>query len=208
MKWLVGILCLLNAGLFLWSSGHTPAAAYPVVNEDNMRLIREMQAGNRSSGQGEPRCARIGPFVDSSVAALAAQKLDSLSLGYNRRTVKSREIRAYRVFLGPFESSSAIEAQRRLLRRAGIEDFYLKRDAASGDIISLGLFTQRNGAETLAAKLGRQDIQARIRPEERTLKPSFWLEIDSPVAVRNLPRELAGARWGEKGAALRRYDCP
>lgn len=213
MKWLVGLLCLLNAGLFLWATGHgpggfAPASAYPVVNAENMRLLREVRTQNESARPGAARCARIGPFVDSTVAALAAQKLDTLSLSHTRRTVESREIRAYRVFLGPFDSRSAIEAQSRVLEAGDVQDFYVKRDEQGAGIISLGLFTQRNGAEAVVDELDRLGIQARIRPEDRVLKPSFWLEIDDPAANRDLPPELAGARWGEKGAELRRYECP
>lgn len=211
MKWLVGLLCLINAGLFLWATGHptggfAPASAYPVVNAENMRLLSEVR-DERDAARSELRCARIGPFVDTAVAALAAQKLDSLSLQYTRRTVKARKIRAYRVFLGPFETRSALEAQRKLLEAGGVKDHYVKRDEQGAGIISLGLFSQRNGAESLAAKLRDLDIAARLRPEERTLRPSFWLEIDDPRVARDIPGALANAKWGEQGAQLRRYDC-
>jgi len=213
MKWLVGFLGVINAALFLWATGHdadglAPASAYPVVNAENMRLLHELAGPEQGSEDSRNRCARIGPFVDSAVAALAGQKLDALSLSYSRRTIKSREIRAYRVFLGPFETRAGIEAQRRLLQAGDIEDFYLKRDEQGVGIISLGLFSQRDGAELLADRLSRLDIQAKIRPEDRTLKPSFWLEIDDPSVARQIPPELAEARWGERRARLRRYECP
>lgn len=213
MKWVVGLLCLLNAGLFLWATGFddgglAPASAYPVVKPENMRLLHELRERRDAAKEGEIRCARIGPFVDSAVASLAAQKLDSLSLSYSRRTVKAREIRAYRVFLGPFETRSAVEARQRRLQAAGVEDFYIKRDEAGAGIISLGLFSQRNGARLLADKLSRLDIEHKIRPEDRTLRPSFWLEINDPAVARNLPAELSEAQWGEQSAELRRYDCP
>lgn len=213
MKWLVGFLCVINAALFLWATGHDPdglepASAYPVVNAENMRLLHELGEPGQGGEDSRGRCARIGPFVDSAVAALAGQKLDALSLSYSRRTVKSREIRAYRVFLGPFETRTGIEAQRRLLKADDIEDFYIKRDEQGAGIISLGLFSQRDGAEQLADRLSRLDMQVRIRAEDRTLKPRFWLEIDDPSLAREIPPELAEARWGERGARLRRYECP
>lgn len=213
MKWLAGFLLLLNAGLFLWATGHETsgsagASAYPVVSAESMRLLSEVKATRETPAEAQPRCARIGPFVNSAVEALAAQKLDTMNLDYTHRTVKSREIRAFRVFLGPFDSQSGIDAQRHLLDLAGIKDYYVKHGEGGAGIISLGLFSQRDGAELLLARLSRNDIQARIRPENRVLNPTFWLEINDPALERGIPPELAQASWGEKGAEIRPYACP
>lgn len=212
MKWFAGLLCLINAALFLWATGYDPgrtvsASAYPVVSAEGMRLLSEVKASAEAASGDKTQCARIGPFVSSAVAALAAQKLDSMSMAYTRRTVKSREIRAFRVYLGPFSTESAITAQRRLLESSGISDFYVKRDEQGGGIISLGLFSQRDGAELLLGKLQGQDIQAKLLPEDRVLKPNYWLEIGDPSVAKGVPVELAQASWGEAGAEIRRYDC-
>lgn len=212
MKWLAGFLLLLNAALFLWATGHDPerpasASAYPVVSAESMRLLSEIKAANDSAPETERRCVRIGPFVSSAVVALAAQKLDAMSLSYTRRTVKSREIRAFRVFLGPYRNDTALDTQRRLLEAAGVEDYYVKRNDGAG-IISLGLFSQREGAEAMRRRLARDDIEASLRAEERVLKPNYWLEINDPGVADGTPRELAGARWGEQEARARRFECP
>jgi len=213
MKWLAGLLVLVNAALFLWAAGPGVArtgsgAAYPVVNPEAMALLSEVQRNRGAAGEDAARCARIGPFVDSAVMAVAAQKLDALALPYTRRTVKAREIRAYRVFMGPFASESALQAGRRRLDDAGVEDYYVTGDDGTGRILSLGLFSQSDGAQILQRRLARRGIEAGLRTEDRVLKANFWLEIDNPAAARGLPDELAGARWGEKGARVRRYDCP
>ncbi|MBS1270678.1 MAG: hypothetical protein MAG794_01644 [Gammaproteobacteria bacterium] len=212
MKWLVGLLFLLNAGLFLWATGHNPgspdlASDYPVVSEESMSLLSEYKARNGSTPDTAPRCVRIGPFVDSAILALATQKLDAMSLDYARRTVESREIRAYRVFVGPFESQSAVEAQQQLLEDTGIEGYYVKHDEEGGSIVSFGLFSQRDGAEALLGKLKRIGVRAKLRTEDRILKPTFWLEIDDPAVFPDVPSDLVQARWGEKGAQVRRYGC-
>jgi len=213
MKWLAAFLLLLNAGLFLWATGHDPggpasASAYPTVSAESMRLLNEVREGNEASNDGAGECARIGPFLSSAVASLAAQKLDSMSLSYTRRTVKSREIRAFRVYLGPFRDPSALETQRRLLEDGGVADYYVKRDDDGSTIISLGLFSQRDGAEVMRRKLSRQGVEAELRTEDRVLKPNYWLEINDAALARRMPEALTGARWGEKEARIRRYECP
>lgn len=212
MKWLAGFLLLLNAALFLWATGHDPgrpasASAYPVVSAESMRLLSEVKAELGASRDDAARCIRVGPFVSSAVVALAAQKLDAMSLRYSRRTVKSREIRAFRVFLGPLESESAIETQRRLLEAAGIGDYYVKRDEEGNGIVSLGLFSQEEGAEAMRRKLAEAGVDARLRTEERLLKPTFWLEVNDPAVAGTIPPELDGASWGEEEARVRRYEC-
>lgn len=213
VRWVVGFLVLFNAGLFLWATGHAPrrsatGSGYPIVSAESMRLLSEVKEQNGSPAGGRLRCARIGPFTHSAVADLAAQKLDAMSLHYSRRTVKPREIRAFRVFLGPFESEAAIDAQRRLLDSAGIKDYYVKHDEPGGGIISLGLFSQRDRAQALLDKLGRAEVQARLRTEKRVLQPTFWLEIDDPAVAHGIPPELARASWGDEGARITRYACP
>lgn len=212
MKWLVGLLCLLNVALFLWATGYDPgrpvtASAYPVVSAEGMRLLSEVKAKTESVAGGKLQCVRIGPFISSAVAALAAQKLDSMSLTYTHRTVKPREIRAFRVYLGPFTTASAIAAQRRLLESSGTDDFYVKRDDRGGGIISLGLFSQHDGAELLLEKLQGRGVEAKLRPEDRILQPNYWLEISDPAVAEAIPDGLSQARWGEAGAEIRRYGC-
>lgn len=213
MKWLAGFLLLFNAGLFLWATGHdpdrsSPAGGYPVVNAEGMRLLSEVGPEDASAPDVGRGCVRIGPFSSSAVASLAAQKLDAMSIRYSRRTVGSREIRAYRVFLGPFESDSAMDVQRRLLESGGVEDYYVKPGSdGSGGIISLGLFSQRDGAEVMRRNLADDNIDARLRTEERVLEPNFWLEVDDPAVSGGTPRELAEASWGENDVRVRRYQC-
>lgn len=213
MKWLVGFLVVVNAALFLLATGYdsngpVDASTYPVVSAESMRLLKEARAHRESAAAPGPRCARIGPFVSSAVASLAAQKLDEMALNYSRRTVKAREIRASRVYLGPFETQSALQTQRQLLASAGVEDYYVKREGEeNAGIVSLGLFSQREGAEVLLGKLARADVEARIRSEDRVLKPNYWLEIEDPAVAEGTPAELTGVSWGESGARLRRYAC-
>ena len=155
----------------------------------------------------EPLCLRIGPFFDQRLASKTGEKLTALSVPFDTRSVKARKIRAHRVYLGPFAASSEIDAQRKSLTDAGIKDHYVKRQAGEQEIISLGLFTQSNGAEALVQELKEKNIQARTRPEDRTLKPTFWLELRDTKANESAQSELAGETWGDERAKLSEFPC-
>lgn len=220
MKWIVGFLLVLNAGLFLWATGHRPDSTEfirPAVNAETMMLLTELAppsrapkeqpaAGQTTESPFEPVfCLRIGPFHDTGLAAQAEKELAARSLSFESRTVKAREIRAIRVYLGPFESSSQVQAQKKKLEENGITDFYVKREVGQPDIISLGLFSQSTGAEALAGDLGERGVSVETRAENRLLDPTYWLEFETNRATRV---ELTSSDWGDKRTRLTEFPCP
>lgn len=220
MKWFIALLLVLNLGLFLWATGHDPrttasVAEYPAVNPEGMKLLSEMRSQQQEKTANEDEaspssvfCVRIGPFVNSAMVSAASSKLNDLSLVHEQRTVKSRSIRAYRVFLGPFNTQTAVSAQRQLLNASGIIDHYIKREPEGGDLVSLGLFSQRDGANLFMEKLENQGVAAKLRAEDRFLEPNFWLEINDSQIAANIPSDLAASDWGEERAKWRQFSCP
>ena len=213
MKWVVAALLALNLGLFLWATGHRANVADPVgrppINPATMQLLSEQDARTRStSGDATAaRCFRVGPFYDANTLALAGQKLGLLRVPYQQRTVKEREIRAHRVYLGPFRTQSAVEAQRNLLRTAGISEHYVKREPGDVSVISLGLFSQADSAQSLIRDLKEKNVSAKAREESRILGPTYWLELKDPPANARAGAGLNGARWGDPRAELRPFPC-
>lgn len=252
MKWLVGLLLILNAGLFLWATGHKPKTTdfiRPPVNGETMMLISEMKpvkvTGSRTGGANSqqapaetingagqsaneerrepadqpaeqevvevtrpPLCLRVGPFFDEKLAGETADRLRTLTLAVDMRTVKSREIRAYRVYVGPFENSAESKAQQKILVESGVKDHYVKREEGKKDIISLGLFTQNTGAAALTEQLKEKGVVASTRTEDRKLDPTYWLELTDSEANRAAHAELAAAKtWGDERTKLSEFPC-
>ncbi len=208
MKWFVGVLLLLNVGLYLWATGHKNtqvAATRPVVNAAGMRLLLEQPA---SPDVASTRvCYRIGPFIEELGSAAAQERLQAMSVPYKALKVNKREVRAYRVFLGPYGSPAEIEAQRGLLRKNGVNEHYVKSEPGGEDVISLGLFSQQARADEFREELSTKSIQAKTRPENRILGPTFWLElrgIEPKPAVMTALRE---SRWQDDKARLRVFPC-
>lgn len=207
MKWLVATLLVINAGMFLWATGHRPDSAESfarnAVNPANMRLLGEV-GGDPSR---EAMCYRVGPFYDPNTVALASQKLGLLGIPYSQRAVKEREIRAYRVYLGPFNDDEALESERQRLRQSNVSDHHVRRDQREGTVISLGLFSQRDAAQALVRELARKEMSARAREEKRVLGPTFWLELEDEKANDRARDGLRNAKWGDPRARLRRSPC-
>lgn len=212
MKWLVGVLLLLNVALFLWATGHQPTSGpdstsfRQPVNPAGMRLLSEVARPEPGTGL-QTGCYRVGPFYDQNAVALAGQKLDILRVPFRQRTVKERELRAYRVFVGPYSTESAIETQRNLLRAGGITDHYIKRESEGTSLISLGLFSQKSGADAFVRELEGKRINAQLRTEDRVLGPTFWLELDDRDANRAATGGLEQTGWGDPRANLRPLPC-
>ena len=218
MKWIFGALLLCNVGLFLWTYGHRPDSTEfirPPVSGETMMLLNEITSvrstpvvnSTRDQSAQPSLCLRIGPFFDQNLAKKTSVRLKSWALPFDTRSVKARKIRAYRVYVGPFATSSEVEAQRKLLTDSGIKDHYVKRQAGEQEIVSLGLFTQSNGAEALVQELKAKNILAQTKPEDRTLKPTYWLELRDTKANQLARPRLASAKWGDERARLSEFPC-
>ena len=218
MKWVFGTLLLFNVGLYLWTYGHRPDSTEfirPPVNGETMMLLSEM-APVKSETKVEATddqpveltyCLRIGPFFDIKLASESGDRLAKLALPFEARSVKAREIRAYRVYLGPFDTSTAVQEQRAVLSENGVTEHYVKKQSGQGDIVSLGLFIQSDGADSLLSELKSKNIEAQIRTEDRTLEPTYWLELRDTKANHQSQPKLAVMKWGDERTKLSEFPC-
>lgn len=211
MKWVFGVLVLVNAGVALWAVAHKDVLSdrpFPVrvaINPDAMRLVVEPTPSTTAGASVGP-CFRIGPFLDYAQLTLATQKLDALSVRHSEISVDARQIRAYRVYLGPFSALTDAQGAEQRLGATGISDHYLKQEDP-GAIVSLGLFSQKLSAETLARQLSDQGFTAQVRSEDRTLGPTYWLELPDQAANDRVGSALRDTPWGDQRSQLREIRC-
>lgn len=208
MRWFFALLVLANVGMYLWATGHTTSDSASVrasVNADGMRLLNELPAARNSSSVSS--CYRIGPFSDKDGSVKAAETLNELSVPYTALTIKKREVRAYRVYLGPFNTSEQIERQRNILRSSGINEHYVKSERAAQDLISLGLFSQQARANEFLRQLIEKDVRAKTRPENRILGPTYWLELHDIGSNQKVLGILRETQWTGDHARLRIFPC-
>ena len=213
MKWLFALLLVANVVLYLWASGlepepATPTSNRPTVNEKSMLLLSEMDPDqNRpepAEDVAEGICVRIGPFETDNGFNHAAERLDELGLTYNGQSVNARQIQAFRVLLGPYESAEKLEEDLDWLETNRI-DAYRRPEPPSAGLISLGLFSQSAAAEAYVTKLSGEGLAPEVRTETRTLGPLRWLEV--PSLNEAILQDLEANDWGETEVQVQRSPC-
>ena len=143
-------------------------------------------------------CATYGPFTGSAVTQ-AADRLKQLGLSGEQHSVPGKAKLGYWVFLPPFGSKREADSAAAMLRRRGVKDIYVVTDEANRNAISLGVFSQHEGAVERVKemkKIGFKPVLAeRFRDE-----PRYWL--DARGAASALPGAEVFKDLGEEGAPV------
>ena len=169
-----------------------------IVTED---LIEEDDVS--SSAELAMQCYRIGPFRKPKPWEDAMSWLTEQGVEYKHVTSESRELRAVRVYLGPYSAAAEAEAAVKLLDSKGLDHFvYQPEDGATR--VSLGYFTQEELATKFLNYLTSINVNAQSQPEYRILGPFNWMEIPAQTIDVGL---LQVHDWVEVNVGLSQLDC-
>ena len=206
MKWVFMSLALVNVILYLWVTGHPVQSsvalpdAMPNVNERAMELLHERNA--RRGNQVVVDCLRVGPFATEEAYSRASRLLVNKGYGFTRNVISARELRTFRVYLGPF--SGPIEQSARKLDQMGL-NHYAHQDEA-GTLLSIQMFSQGEEAGRYVAELTALGLAANAKAEVRTLGPLRWLEV-SDVVNEKRRQSLAALDWADSTVRLAAVPC-
>ena len=189
------------------SPGANPAAANLANGETVEAAVKPSAAdlekpAPAGAGRAALSCYRIGPFRGDAGWLAANQWMTAQKFRYTAVRSESREMRAVRVFLGPFDPAVARQMMNGL-KEKGI-DHYANFKAQREVRISLGYFTQEELAEKFIAHLVSQSIKANSRKEYRAIGPFDWMEAAIDTQRRD---SLLSRRWPGKGVAVLKVDC-
>ena len=123
------------------------------------------------------RCIAIGPFTEPDVADSAQATLIEAGFEPGLTIVEEEVWAGYWVYIervDSLEEAQAIDAE---LDENGIEEAYVIADSESGNLISLGVFSETARAVTQADRVGRLGYTATIADSTR-LEETRWLEIN------------------------------
>ncbi len=178
--------------------GHsTPAEPAPV----------SPQAPVAAAGPTTPVCASIGPFQASDSAADAAERLSGDGYSVSQRTIPGKVRVGYWVFLPEYASRSEAETAVARLKNRGVRDLYIVADSAHRNAISLGVYSEKSGAEQRAAAIRKLGFKARVSDRFRDA-PVYWLDI---LAVNGSLPDLSRSTLDSGGpdpVQMEPHDCP
>lgn len=120
-------------------------------------------------------CAAYGPFPSDDAVQLAAGRLKPLGLDVTDHLVPGKSKQGYWVYLPPFGSKREAEAAEALLKKRGVKDIYVVTDEANRNAISLGVFTQKSGAQDRQKEMRKMGYHAQMAERFRD-EPRYWLD--------------------------------
>jgi len=209
MKWVFLALVVANVGLYFWVNGHQTYNAVSYIggetdiNAEGMELLHERQA--RRINEETFECMRIGPFSTADTFSRASRSLINEGFGFTRNVVSARELRNFRVYLGPFTTQAAKETAERRLEQLDL-DYYTYEDK-EGELLSVaGLFSEGEAAGAYVAELKGDGLDAKARSEVRTLGPWRWLEVADAVTEERRAT-LRKIEWGDAKAEAAGVPC-
>lgn len=208
MRYVFFSLLLANIGFFAWQqfrepneTDHGAPESRRLESENTVYLLSERGDDAREEelsqmvnqplvklDSDQPGCLAAGPFEDMFVGQDVVEQLASLDLDPDLRAVdRTTDDSDYRVMIPPASSLQNAFRKLRELKAREIDSYVITRgpDALG---ISLGVFSTREGAESLAETRRKSGYQVEISEIQR-LDREYWIfsssepDLEVPSAV-------------------------
>jgi hypothetical protein len=122
------------------------------------------------------RCLSLGPFLDLGDAAEAAARLREQGYAPSQRVADSSVWVGNWVYIGPFATRDAAIGAAENLRDRGVTDLYVEPAGELENAVSLGLFSDRDRAETLASEVRKLGVVPQISDRYRAAS-AYWVDV-------------------------------
>jgi len=210
MRWILLLLLLLNAFYYVWHQQQAPMRAkevapangYQAARKD-IRLLSEAEAPRSRAEVPAPVdtatpdaavCLFLGSFEGEARARVVEQRLLSLDIQAEVRSVDAAAGVEYWVYLPPLASRQASLRQLRELQARRIDSYIITQgDLANG--ISLGIFPRNDSANSVMQRLRDVGYEPQIRELSRAHR-SFWVRV-APESRRLADEFLLGRLAGD-----------
>ena len=225
-----GIFFLINAVMYLLptdiETSNLKYASDPEINQSDIRFLRKEQDalssgkfGQLSGAQADTvgssqstssdqaaACFRIGPFLRETRVKTASKHIEDLAIDYQLIVRQPNNVKASRVFVGPFEGASEAVVARKKLTDGGINDHFHRRESDESYIVSLGIYSKKESAVNQQSKFREKNIAAKVREEQTRLPKSFWIELSASTEKEKL-ESLSDVQWGESSVSAGMHKC-
>jgi hypothetical protein len=151
------------------------------------------------------RCVSIGPFADLTRSARAASMLRARGFDPAQRAEEGDNWAGYWVYVGGLETPADETRVLRNLDRAGIKDAHIMPPTADGRRISVGLFSERAGADRRALAVKKLGLEPEIT-ERRQAGTIYWIDLHLGASDRAVPTD--GLLTSDEGSRIEVRVCP
>ncbi|ARU87034.1 SPOR domain-containing protein [Pseudomonas sp. M30-35] len=187
MRWIFLLLVVLNAFYYVWHQQQAPLkpkeVAATTLRQDSGRdiqLLSETDGDQRRAPvveelPADDTCMYLGAFDQRSEAEVVEQRLISLDINSEVRSVDDQAGVDYWVYIPPLASRSASLRQLRELQARNIDSYLISQgDLENG--ISLGIFPRKDSAQSVIQRLQDVGYESSLRELPRAHR-SYWVRI-------------------------------
>ncbi|MEO8466754.1 MAG: SPOR domain-containing protein [Gammaproteobacteria bacterium] len=129
-----------------------------------------------SSGEGAGRCTTIGPFRELSQAATAASTLRMSGFDPQQRVAEGDIWIGYWVYIQAIPSVDEANKILAKVRESGIADSYVIPNSDSGNLVSLGVFSEISGVSRRRDEVRALGFEPHV--VDRTRRATvYWVEV-------------------------------
>jgi hypothetical protein len=219
MRPLIVILVLANLAFAAWALLVDRPPAPPVARDisplPGLVLASEPLPGTAPSSAPSAatapsgRCVTVGPFSDLVLSAAAATLLQTRGFTPTQRDEPGEDLVSYWVYLDNVPSDAAANRLLLELRAIGLTDVRTMPATTAGELrrVSVGLFTERDGAERRARAVKTGLGVTPVITEQHNSQASYWVDVTLTAPGQAVSTEglLPPA---VKGGQLEIRDCP
>ena len=140
----------------------------------------EAAATEQSPAETETRCTSVGPFRELAQAAAAAATLRGQGFQPQQRVAEGEIWSGYWVYIPAIptelEANEALARVREGVREARIPDAYVIRNSDSGNLVSLGVFSEISGVSRLRDEVRALGFEPQV-VDRMSRATVYWIDI-------------------------------
>jgi hypothetical protein len=171
MRVLIYVLLLANLLFFGWARW----VDSPVPRRGDAAATAALQAG-AAQPRAPTRCLSLGPFTDSNQVFTTSAALTARALSAQVRQLEHKTTSGWWVYVGGLGSAAVRQGARNRLTKAGIRDVGSVAGEVAGDRISVGIFSEHEGALKRAAEVEAANVTPTIEERQRSVA-EHWLNV-------------------------------
>lgn len=151
-------------------------------------------------------CTSVGPFAELSEADAAGNALRSAGFQPRQREVQGELWVGYWVSVQNLAARAAAEEAMKRLTDKGMSDVYVLPASEAGNVVSLGVFSDRQRAQRRADEARALGLEPRI-DDRKKAGAVYWLDVEQPEPVRPIDTSIFQTDPG-KIMRLELRECP